>query len=188
MALPTDWSNFKCIWTSKLIIRSKSQDQDKSEFIYEGFIVQSGGITITKREAYRYGCPICLAGSTLIDAPSGLIPVKDIFVGMPIWTTDRTGHRILGIVTKTSKVPIPPTHQMIHLVLDDGRELFVSPPHPTIDGRIVGNLVVNDFYDGARVLTSERVAYGGVATYDILPSGETGFYWANGILLGSTLH
>ena len=25
------------------------------------------------------------------------------------------------------------------------------------------------------------------ATYDVLPSGETGFYWANGVLLGSTL-
>ena len=76
---------------------------------------------------------------------------------------------------------------MIHLVFDDGRELFVSPPHPTVDGRTVGNLVVNDLYNGARVLTSERVAYGDVATYDILPSGETGFYWANGILLKSTI-
>src|SRR3989442_783087 len=24
-------------------------------------------------------------------------------------------------------------------------------------------------------------------TYDLLPSGDTGFYWANGILVGSTL-
>ncbi len=25
------------------------------------------------------------------------------------------------------------------------------------------------------------------ATYDLLPSGGTGFYWANGVLLASTL-
>ncbi len=170
----------------KFSIRSVSQDKD--EFIYEGFIAQNGEITITKQESYPYGCPICLAGSTLIDTPAGLIPVKNILVGMPIWTTDRTGHRIFGVVTQTSKVPVPPTHQMIHLVLDDGRELFASPKHSTIDGRTVRDLIANDPYDGAHVLTAERITYGDVATYDILPSGETGFYWANGILLDSTLH
>ncbi len=134
------------------------------------------------------GCPICLSSNTLIDTPSGLMPVKDLQVGMIIWTSDKSGHRVYGIVQRTSRVTVLPTHQMIHLVLDDGRELFVSPPHPTIDGRTVGNLVVNDLYDGARVLISERVIYGDLATYDILPSGETGFYWDNGILLDSTLH
>ena len=77
---------------------------------------------------------------------------------------------------------------MVHLVLGDGRELFVSPGHPTIDGREAGILIINDLYDGARVVASERIAYKDAATYDILPSGETGFYWANGILLDSTLH
>lgn len=107
---------------------------------------------------------------------------------MPIWTTDKAGHRISGVVAKTSKVLVPPTHQMVHLVLDDGRELFVSSGHPTIDGRTVGNLIADDFYDGAHVVTAKRAVYGDVATYDVLPSGATGFYWANGILLDSTLH
>jgi len=31
------------------------------------------------------------------------------------------------------------------------------------------------------------VRYQETATFDILPSSSTGFYWANGILLGSTL-
>lgn len=133
------------------------------------------------------GCPICLAGSTFIDTPSGLTPVKDLQVGMAIWTLDKSNHRVFGVIQKTSRVPVSPTHQMVHLVLDDERELFVSPPHPTIDGRTVGDLNVNDLYDGARVVSSERVIYDDVATYDILPSGATGFYWANGILLNSTL-
>jgi hypothetical protein len=29
--------------------------------------------------------------------------------------------------------------------------------------------------------------YAGTTTYDLRPSGDTGFYWANGILIGSTL-
>ena len=33
----------------------------------------------------------------------------------------------------------------------------------------------------------ERLAYTGHATFDLLPAGDTGFYWANGILIGSTL-
>ncbi|MDP3955559.1 MAG: Hint domain-containing protein [bacterium] len=134
------------------------------------------------------GCPICLAGNTLIDTPSGSVAVQDLQVGMPIWTTDKSGQRVSGVVQKTSRVSVPPTHRMVHLVLDDGRELFASPGHPTIDGRIVGDLVANDFYDVVRVVVADRVTYGDTATYDILPSGETGFYWANGILLDSTLH
>lgn len=133
-------------------------------------------------------CPICLAGSTFIDTPSGQVLVKDLQLGMSVWTTDKNGLRISGVITKTSKVPVPPTHQMVHLIIKDGRELFVSPGHPTIDGRIVGNLTNGDLYDGAFVVSVERVFYNEGATYDILPSGDTGFYWANGILIGSTLY
>lgn len=132
-------------------------------------------------------CPICLAANTLIDTPSGSVAVKDLQIGMPIWTIDKAGHRVSGVVTKTSKVPVPPTHQMVHLVLDDGRELFVSPGHPTIDGSSVGDLTLGELYDGASVVNVQRVPYGDNATYDVLPSGETGFYRANGVLLGSTL-
>ena len=132
-------------------------------------------------------CPICLAGATLIDTPLGRLLVKDLAVGMPIWTSDKAGHRVSAVVSKTSKVPVPSSHQMIHLVFDDGRELFASPGHPTIDGRTVGDLSPGDVYDGASVVTAKRILYGERATYDVLPSGETGFYWANGVLLGSTL-
>lgn len=139
-------------------------------------------------KGYFRPCPICLAENTLIDTPLGSISVKDLRIGAPIWTIDKIGRRVSGIVTKTFKASVSPTHQMVHLIFDDGRELFVSPGHPTIDGRAVANLIVNDFYDGARIIATIRVAYGNTATYDILPSGETGFYWANEILLDSTLH
>ena len=133
------------------------------------------------------GCPICLAGGTLIDTPSGSVPAKDLQAGMPIWTVNNNGQRVSGVVMKTSKVAVSPEHQMVHLVFADGRELFVSPGHPTIDGRTVRDLVPGELYDGASIASAQRVAYGEGATYDVLPSGETGFYWANGVLLGSTL-
>ena len=76
---------------------------------------------------------------------------------------------------------------MVHLILNDGRDLFVSPGHPTIDGRTVGDLVSGEIYDGATIISTMHVPYGEGATYDLLPSGDTGFYWANGILIGSTL-
>ncbi len=134
------------------------------------------------------GCPICLADKTLIDTPSGSIQVKDIKIGMQVWTTNKTGQRVYGIITKISKISVPPTHQMVHLVLSDKRELFASLGHPTIDGRNLGNLILGDLYDGASVISVQHVPYDEGATYDVLPSGETGFYWANGVLLGSTLY
>ena len=41
--------------------------------------------------------------------------------------------------------------------------------------------------DGAQVTGIERVRYAGTTTYDILPKGSTGIYWANGIPVRSTL-
>jgi hypothetical protein len=41
--------------------------------------------------------------------------------------------------------------------------------------------------DGSKVTLWELVPYQGSRTYDLLPAGATGQYWANGILLSSTL-
>ena len=149
--------------------------------------IEGNTATFIKKTDFSRPCPICLAGNSLIDTPLGSVVVKDLQVGMPIWTTDKTGKRVYGIITKTSKVPVPPTHQMVHVVLNDDRELFVSPGHQIVDGRMVGDLAPGDQYDGVFIVSTERVPYGENATYDILPSGATGFYWANGILIGSTL-
>lgn len=159
-------------------------------------------------KGYMRPCPICLAKHTLIDTPQGAIPVEDLEKGMPVWTISASGKRVSGIVVKTSKTPVPPNHNMVELVLSDRRTLLVSPGHPTIDGRIVGDLVAGDVYDSARVVSANRVPYHDGFTYDILPaliypeqsrgsrvegvkpngiSGDTGFYFANGILMGSTL-
>jgi hypothetical protein len=141
-----------------------------------------------KKTDFNRPCPICLAENTLIDTPSGAIPIQQLEEGMTIWTVNGFGDRVLAIIIETAKTPVPAIHQVIHLILDDGREIFTSPGHLTGDGRSMGELSIGDVLDGGRVATAEGVFYQKGYTYDILPFGETGFYWANGILIGSTLH
>lgn len=133
-------------------------------------------------------CPICLSKDTLIDTPVGAVAVQRLRAGDVVWTASAGGVRVAALVQKVSKTPVPPTHTMVKLVLQDGRTILVSPGHPTVDGRVVGDLTEEDVYDGALVVSASRVVYGEGYTYDLLPSGATGFYFANGIQLGSTLH
>lgn len=137
---------------------------------------------------YIRNCPICLAKNTLIDTPQGQIFVQDFKKGAKVWTTDISGRRVIGVVIKTSKTSVPFDHKMVKLILQDGRMLLVSPGHPTIDGHTVGDIIVGDEYANSRVISVDRVVYNQEFTYDILPTGETGFYFANGIILDSTLH
>lgn len=131
-------------------------------------------------------CPICLSENTTIDTPNGYVPVKSIHEGDPVWTSDINGSRQIVNVLKTTKVQTK-NHQISHIKLDDGRQVYASPNHPLADGRPIGSIVVGDTLDGARVILAELVPYQGDYTYDILPSGDTKTYWANGVLLRSTM-
>lgn len=133
-------------------------------------------------------CPICLASNTNISTPNGDINVKNIKVGMHVWSLNKKGEKVVSTVIKISNTDVLKTHKVVHLVLSDKREVWVSANHPTINGLYVGKLKVGDIYDGFKVLTSELINYWDNKTYDILPDSETGYYWANGILLGSTIH
>jgi hypothetical protein len=160
---------------------------DSSGELVSGLIDGQGTIIVQQRTPSIATCPICLAVGTLIDTPAGPVPVQDLRPGMLVWTLDKTGARVVQPLVRVSRTMVPANHQVIHLVLDDGRSLWVSPGHPTVDGRRVGQLQVGDLLDGARVLSAGWVPYAGFATYDLLPAGDTGFYWAAGILLASTL-
>jgi len=128
----------------------------------------------------------CLSGNTSIETPNGQINIKELKIGMIVWTLGDTGLKQLAAILKT-KVLVPSTHKMVHLTLNDGRELLASPGHPTTESRFLGELKVGDNLDNAKIKSIELVSYNENYTYDILPSGPTGFYWANGILVGSTL-
>jgi hypothetical protein len=153
-----------------------------------GTITPAGTIEVQQRvSADPPACPICLARGTLIDTPAGPLAVEEMRPGIAVWTADRAGRRVVGVVLRTGSAAVPPGHLMVGLLLADGRFLSASPGHPLPDGRRLGDLRPGDSVDGSRVVTADRLRYGRPFTFDVLVSGETGFYWADGILLASTL-
>jgi hypothetical protein len=152
-----------------------------------GTVSTSGSVKITTRgPGQRLNCPICLAAGDRIATPEGDVRVQDLRPGMAVWTTDRSGHRITAVVLEVGSLQAPVGHEVVRIGLADGRAFVASPGHPTADGRTVGDLRPGDLLDGSRVISANLVGYAGV-TYDLLPSGPTGTYLVNGVLLGSTL-
>jgi hypothetical protein len=155
--------------------------------VVKGTIDGNGTIDVQEHTPGFPSCPICLAAGSLIDTPSGPVAVENLEIGDAVWTMNEAGERVTGKILKLVSVRVPSTHQVIHILLSDGRELWASSGHPTADHRILGDLKTGDVLDGAQIMLTKRLRYRGVATYDLLPSGDTGFYWANGILMGTTL-
>ena len=153
----------------------------------EGIVSDTGVAEVQKREPSVNTCPICLSKGMLINTGDGLVAVEDIYPGMLVWTEDDEGNRVLSPVIRTGASEVPTAFRLLSIVLDDGRTLTASPGHPSADGRALGEYKVGDELDGAIVVTIGLVPYNEGRTYDILPAGATGRYWANGIRVGSTL-
>jgi hypothetical protein len=80
-----------------------------------------------------------------------------------------------------------PEHRVVNVTLADGRTLTASPGHPLTDGRSLVALKAGDVVDGSTVVSIEAGTDTSGFTYDLLPDGDTGFYWADGILIASSL-
>ncbi len=154
---------------------------------YSAKVVQSCLSPSEVNYALHGMCPICLSSSTLITTPKGKVNVKKIKVGDLVLTIDKKGTVKAVPVLKVSNVEVPKRHKVVHLLLKDKREVYVSPGHPDIENKSVGSLRVGDSYNGSIVIKAEFVLYTDLKTYDLLPAGDTGFYFADEILLGSTL-
>jgi len=132
-------------------------------------------------------CPICLAADSVISTPAGPVVVSKIEVGMQVWSASPDGRPINAVVLEVTIRLAAPGSELIHLVLADGRQLTASAPHEIADGRALGSLRVGDQIDGVAITDMERIDDSLRRTYDLLPSGETGQYWVDGILVRSTL-
>jgi hypothetical protein len=159
-----------------------------SYLMVTGTVRVDGVVTVSSRTPTTApNCPICLAATTLISTPNGEVRVTDVQPGMLVWTAGIGGTRIAAPVIAVASMEVPASHRMVHLVLADGRELVASPGHSTSDGRPLGSLASGDTLDGSLIVRWELVPYSGGRTYDLLPGGGTGTYWANGVLLSSTI-
>jgi hypothetical protein len=169
-------------------LRVRSTSGAASYLMVSGTVRVDGVVTVTSSTPTGAPpCPICLAAATLISTPNGDVRVTEIKPGMLVWTASADGARIAEPVLEIGNTQVPAGHLMVHLVLADGRELLASPGHRTADGRQLGSLSRGDSLEGSTITTWELVPYAGDRTYDLLPAGPTGHYWANGILLSSTL-
>ncbi len=168
--------------------RVLSKSGTASYLIVNGTVRVDGVVAVSSRTPTGApNCPICLAATTLISTPNGDVRVTDVKPGMLVWTARVDGTRIAAPAREVGSTQVPAGHLMVDLVLADGRELVASPGHRTADGRQLGSLAAGDALDGSTITRWELVPYAGDKTYDLLPGGPTGTYWANGILLSSTL-
>ncbi len=120
-----------------------------------GQITPQGSITVLRKAPAYLGCPKCLARGTKIETPAGPVAVEDLHVGIMVWTLDLRNERVAAPVAQVSAVPVPPGHRVVHLVMGDGRELWVSPEHPLADGRSVNELQAGNNYSHATVIKAE---------------------------------
>jgi hypothetical protein len=153
-----------------------------------GTIDAGGSIAIERQQpAGAPNCPICLARGTRIATPDGDVAIEDIRVGMRVWSIDQAGNRVVETVARIGRTPVPDSHEVVRLVLEDGRIVRASPGHPLADGRRLGTIRAGDRVAAATVVSATLERYDGGYTFDLLPTGPAAVYFADGVPLGSTL-
>jgi hypothetical protein len=146
-----------------------------------------GWVTAADAERRRqYGCPVCLAGETRIATPGGERAVSSLRAGDAIWTLDLAGERVAARVLHADSTPISGPHHLVRVTLADGRVVAASAGHPTETGSPLGALGSGDALSGSTVQRIERTPMTGDRTFDVLPSGPTGAYWADDVVLRSS--
>jgi hypothetical protein len=164
-----------------------STSGDRPDQTVDGVVTVDGKVHERSRRNRPGGCPICLDPDTRIATPGGDVAATLVQPGDLVWTTDRDGHRVAAPVQQVSRRATPGPHLMLRLALSDGRVLVAAGAHPAADGTTLQQLRPGQRYDGASVAAVGWVPSTAPVTVDILPAGPTGNYWANGILVGSTL-
>jgi hypothetical protein len=133
------------------------------------------------------GCPACVCNSpdTPIATPSGERPIAQLREGDLVLSMQRG--KVVAVPLRAVHHVSAPNHHVVEVRLETGTVLHISPKHPTADGRTFGTLKSGDYLDGVRIESAKLVPFQFDATWDILPSSDSGTYFAGGVLVGSTL-
>ena len=130
----------------------------------------------------------CLPASSLITTLNGKVSIDLLKEGDKIITVTASGERVEMPIKVVNKVEVLNNHKMIVIELADGRKIQVTAGHPSnIPNKNLDDLKEGDKLNGSTIHKISEINYTENYTYDILPEGETGYYFVNGILIGSTL-
>ncbi|MFL5307639.1 MAG: Hint domain-containing protein [Polyangia bacterium] len=127
----------------------------------------------------------CAAPGTRIATPAGPVPISSLTVGDLVLSVDR-GKVVTVPILRTTRVPVT-RHHVVRVTLASGDVLEISEGHPTADGRLFWDLAPGDRLGSQVVVGVESVPYRFAYTFDILPASDSGTYFAEGALIGSTL-
>jgi hypothetical protein len=132
------------------------------------------------------GCTDCKCNpvGTRIATPTGERRIETLVAGDRVYSVDH-GRLVVVPIREVHRQPAH-DHVMVR-VLFAGGELRESPRHPTADGRNFADLRAGDLLDGRTILSATIVPYEGDATYDLLPDSDSAAYFADGVLIGSTM-
>lgn len=133
------------------------------------------------------GCPecACAAPDTPIATPSGEVPIAELRMGDLVYSQDAHGIVVVPI-RQVNRTPVL-GHTVLEITLRGERSLQISPDHPDAEGLPLGRLAPGSWHQGVHIQSVRTVPYQGSMTYDVLPAGETGVYFAAGLPIGSTL-
>jgi hypothetical protein len=127
----------------------------------------------------------CAAPTTRIATPSGPRAISTLAVGDLVYSLDQGGVVAVPIL-RVTRIPVS-GHHVARVTLNDGAVLEISEGHPTADGRLFRDLGPGDRLGTKAVAGVESVPYRFAFTFDILPASDSGTYFAEGALIGSTL-
>jgi hypothetical protein len=129
---------------------------------------------------------VCASPDTSIATPEGPRAIASLREGELVYSVDR-GRVVAVPVLRTRRIAVTNHHVVVRATLTNGSVLEISAPHPTADGRRFGELRAGDQLGSLGVVEVAIVPYGHAFTYDILPASDSGTYFAEGALVGSTL-
>ena len=130
----------------------------------------------------------CLPASAQVTTSNGKVSIDLLKEGDKVITVTANGERVEMPIKMVNKVEVLNDHKMLVIELADGRKLQVTAGHPSnIPSKNLGDLKEGEKWNGSTIHKISEINYTEKYTYDILPEGETGYYFVNGILIGSTL-
>jgi hypothetical protein len=127
----------------------------------------------------------CTSPDTPIATASGNREIQELRVGDLVYSVHEQAIELVPIKL-VNRIPVI-DHHVLRVEFASGASFEMSATHPTASGKPLSAFGVGDELVGERIVSVTRIPYQHSHTYDILPDSDTGSYFADGVLVGSTL-